>query len=74
MKNQNVLAWFLLLLLAVIWGSSPILIKKALIQLDPFEIGALRLSLASVVLMPFLYKNLKEIREVITLFYLFQEL
>lgn len=62
MKNQNVLAWFLLLLLAVIWGSSPILIKKALIQLDPFEIGALRLSLASVVLMPFLYKNLKEIR------------
>ena len=41
MKNQNVLAWFLLLLLAVIWGSSPILIKKALIQLDPFEIGAL---------------------------------
>ena len=36
--------------------------KKALIKLDPFEIGALRLTLASFVLFPFLAKNLKEIR------------
>ena len=63
MKNQNVLAWFLLLLLALIWGSSPIMIKKALVQLGPFEIGALRLSLASLVLMPFLLKSLNEIKK-----------
>ena len=62
MKNKNLIAWALLFLLAIIWGSSPILIKKALIKLDPFEIGALRLTLASFVLFPFLAKNLKEIR------------
>jgi len=62
MKNKNVIAWGLLILLAIIWGSSPILIKKALVKLDPFEIGALRLTLASFVLMPFLLKNLKEIK------------
>ena len=62
MKNKNLIAWVLLILLAIIWGSSPILIKKALIKLDPFEIGALRLTLASFVLFPFLAKNLKDIR------------
>ena len=62
MKNKNLIAWLLLIVLAIIWGSSPILIKKALIKLDPFEIGALRLTLASFVLFPFLAKNLKEIR------------
>ena len=62
MKNKDLLAWSLLILLAIIWGSSPILIKKALIKLDPFEIGALRLTLASFVLMPFLLKNLREIK------------
>ena len=62
MKNKNLVAWLLLILIAIIWGSSPILIKKALIKLDPFEIGALRLTLASIVLFPFLAKNLKEIR------------
>ena len=62
MKNKNVIAWGLLILLAIIWGSSPILIKKALVKLDPFEIGALRLTLASFVLMPFLLKNLKKIK------------
>ncbi|MAQ21643.1 MAG: EamA family transporter, partial [Flammeovirgaceae bacterium] len=62
MKNKDVIAWGLLILLAVIWGSSPFLIKKALFKLDPFEIGALRLTLASFVLMPFLLKKLKEIK------------
>ena len=57
MKNKNLIAWALLILLAIIWGSSPILIKKALIKLDPFEIGALRLTLASFVLFPFLAKT-----------------
>ena len=63
MINKNILAWSLLIILALIWGSSPLLIKKALVTLDPFEIGALRLTLASFVLMPFLLKNLKEIQK-----------
>ena len=63
MINKNILAWSLLIILALIWGSSPLLIKKALVTLDPFEIGALRLTLASFILIPFLLKNLKEIQK-----------
>ena len=56
-------AWLLLFLLSLIWGSSPILIKKALITLNPFEIGALRLSFAALVLLPFLAKSLRDLKK-----------
>ena len=56
-------AWVLLFLLSLIWGSSPILIKKALISLNPFEIGALRLSFAALVLLPFLTKSLRDLKK-----------
>ena len=56
-------AWLLLFLLSLIWGSSPILIKKALISLNPFEIGALRLSFAALVLLPFLAKSLRDLKK-----------
>jgi len=56
-------AWLLLFLLSLIWGSSPILIKKALLSLNPFEIGALRLSFAALVLLPFLAKSLRDLKK-----------
>ena len=56
-------AWLLLFLLSLIWGSSPILIKKALISLNPFELGALRLSFAALVLLPFLAKSLRDLKK-----------
>ena len=62
-KNKNAYAWVLLILLSLIWGSSPILIKKSLVSLGPFEIGALRLSFAAIVLIPFLSKNFKEVKK-----------
>tara|TARA_Y100000768_G_C23944923_1_gene667072 strand:- start:345 stop:1226 length:882 start_codon:yes stop_codon:yes gene_type:complete len=62
-QNKNLYAWALLILLSLIWGSSPILIKKSLVSLGPFEIGALRLSFAAVVLIPFLSKNFKEVKK-----------
>ncbi len=43
-----------LLLLAVIWGSSFILIKKSLIGFDPFEVAALRISISSIAFLPIL--------------------
>ena len=46
MKHSEIYPWFLLILLSIIWGSSPILIKKSLATLTPFEIGALRISSA----------------------------
>ena len=62
-RNKNLYAWALLILLSLIWGSSPILIKKSLVSLGPFEIGALRLSFAAIFLIPFLSKNFKEVKK-----------
>lgn len=62
-RNKNLYAWALLILLSLIWGSSPILIKKSLVSLGPFEIGALRLSFAAIFLIPFLSKSFKEVKK-----------
>lgn len=52
----------LLLLLSMIWGTSFILIKLGLKGLDPDEVGALRVSAASLVLFPLALTKLKELR------------
>ena len=62
-KSNNTYAWFLLILLSVIWGSSPFLIKKSLITLSPVEIGALRISSAALFLSPFFFKVLNQINK-----------
>ena len=62
-NNSSLYAWLLLILLSLIWGISPILIKKSLVSLNPFEIGALRLTFASISLLPFIFYNLKEVRK-----------
>ena len=59
-SKKELYPWFLLFLLSLIWGSSPILIKKALISLSPYEIGSLRLTFAAIVLVPFLSNKLKK--------------
>ncbi len=38
--NSKQSRWFILILLALIWGSSFILMKKALIDLSPVQVGA----------------------------------
>ena len=63
MKNSVIYPWFLLILLSIIWGSSPILIKKSLSSLTPFEIGALRISSAAIFLSPFFFKVLNKINK-----------
>lgn len=54
-------AWLLLGLLALIWGSSFLLIKKGLIAFGPMEVGALRISSAGLVLLPLVAKRLHRI-------------
>lgn len=44
--------WILLLVLSIIWGSSFILIKKSLEHFNPFQVGALRVLIAGIILMP----------------------
>lgn len=62
-KYHNLYPWFLLILLSLIWGSSPILIKKSLVVLTPIEIGALRISSAALFLSPFFFKVLLNINK-----------
>ena len=58
-KNQK---WFYLSILAVVWGSSFILMKKALIGLTPIQLGALRILIAGIFLLLIGFKSIKKIQ------------
>lgn len=51
-ENQRLKSWLLLILLSLMWGSSFILIKKALLVFTPGEVGAFRIVAAGVFLLP----------------------
>ena len=55
--------WLLLIALALIWGSSFILIKKSLLGFTAFQLGALRTVLTGILLLTFGYKSLKTIEK-----------
>jgi len=50
--NADKEKWILLIVLTLIWGSSFILIKKSLEHFNPFQVGALRVLIAGIILMP----------------------
>ena len=52
--------WVLLVVLSIIWGSSFILIKKSLEHFTPYEVGALRVLIAGIVLLPLAILNIKK--------------
>jgi len=52
-QKPTLRAWILLIILALIWGSSFILIKRGLVGLTPQMVGSLRIVAASVFLLPF---------------------
>ncbi len=54
--------WLILIALMLTWGSSFILIKKGLVSFDNFEVGALRVSISFLVLLPFALKRLSKIK------------
>ncbi len=58
-KNQK---WIYLGILALVWGSSFILMKKALIGLTPIQLGALRILIAAIFLLLIGHKSIKEIQ------------
>lgn len=57
--NPRFTAVFLLIVLALIWGTSFILMKRGLVVFSADEVGALRVSAACLVLLPFAFTNLK---------------
>lgn len=62
-ENKKGTAVFLLILLALIWGTSFILIKQGLKVFSPAEVGSLRVAAASVFLMPFAFLRWKELKQ-----------
>ncbi|NBV14870.1 MAG: EamA family transporter, partial [Sphingobacteriia bacterium] len=57
-------AWMLILLLALIWGSSFILMKKGLTGFPPEQIAGLRLAFACLALSPFHIKYHKKYKTI----------
>lgn len=60
--NHQKLKWLFLIILSLIWGSSFLLIKKALIGLTPIQVGALRILIASIIVFIIGFKSLKKIQ------------
>jgi len=60
MKTKS-LKWIYLIFLSVIWGSSFILIKYALIGLTPIQVGALRILITALFLLLIGFNSLKKI-------------
>ena len=62
-KNISLTNWFLLFFLASVWGSSFILMKKALLVFSPVQVGCLRLFIAFLSLIPFIFPRVREIKK-----------
>ena len=58
--NSEKEKWVLLILLTIIWGSSFILIKRSLEHYGPFQVGALRVLIAGILLAPVAMLNIRK--------------
>ena len=58
---QNNKKWIFLFLLAFIWGSSFILIKKGLVGFTPLQLGSLRIIITALLLFLVGFKSLKNL-------------
>ncbi len=63
MVKNKTLVYFFLTLLAIIWGTSFILIKKGLVSFSPIQLASLRLTFAGIVLFPLFIRDLKKINK-----------
>lgn len=61
-KNQSSLKWILIIALALVWGSSFILMKKALVDFLPEQVASIRMFFSFLFLIPFAWNKLKTIR------------
>ena len=52
--------WFYLIALSLIWGSSFILIKKALVGLEASQLGSLRIIFSSILIITYRESYLKK--------------
>lgn len=61
MENKN-LKFIYLIILALVWGSSFILIKRGLVGLNPFQLGSLRMVFAALFLLLIGFNSIKHIQ------------
>jgi drug/metabolite transporter (DMT)-like permease len=54
-------AWGLLVVLSLIWGTSFILMKKGLVVFSALELGAARVSVAALLLLPFALREIERV-------------
>lgn len=62
-KSNRFIGWVLLMVLALIWGSSFILIKKGLQVYGPGEVAGIRILAASFFLLPWAVTNLRKVNK-----------
>ncbi len=60
--NRSLLPWIMFTALVLVWGSSFILMKHALIAFTAVQIGAARILFAALLTLTFAWPNLKEFR------------
>ncbi len=60
--NSKNLPWILLVFLSIVWGSSFILMKKALISFSPIQLGALRILISALFLLLIGFHRLLKIK------------
>lgn len=61
--QTNTLKWLFLTVLALIWGSSFILIKKGLVGLSPMQLGSLRIIFSAIFLIIIGFRSITEIKQ-----------
>lgn len=60
--NVHLQSWSILILLSIVWGSSFILIKKAMFVFDPYEVASMRILFSSLAFLPMIIYLRKEIK------------
>lgn len=61
MVKQNFSSWALFITLAIVWGSSFILMKEAALSLTGWQIGSIRITAAGIVLLPLAIFHIRKI-------------
>jgi drug/metabolite transporter (DMT)-like permease len=61
--QKKSIAVFLIIILAIIWGSSFILMKKGLQVYTPYQVGAIRMFISMISLMPFLVGHFRKVEK-----------
>lgn len=61
--NKRSWQWILLIFLAMLWGTSFILMKRGLESFSNYQVAAFRIFVSFIFFLPFIFKNLKDLKK-----------